>query len=110
MKIWTATKRLNQRYDAWATRAANKVVDGLDHRGADSGKPEIKKHISVWDLLPNHRDPGRSRGDAMRLIGRDWKAWSARIVDDFRSPARISALTWLSLLVCGVLFLAWLMS
>lgn len=59
MKIWTAMKRLNQSYDAWAIRAANKVVDDLDHRGADSRKPETKKHISVWDLLPNRRDPVR---------------------------------------------------
>jgi hypothetical protein len=52
-------KRLNQRYDAWAMRAANKVVDDLDHRREDGSKSKAKKHISVWDLLPNRRDPGR---------------------------------------------------
>jgi hypothetical protein len=59
MKIWTAMKHLNQSYDAWATRAANTVVDDLDHRGADSRRSETKKHISVWDLLSNRRDPSR---------------------------------------------------
>jgi hypothetical protein len=43
MEIWTAMKRLNQSYDAWAIRAANKVVDDLDRRGAESRKPETKK-------------------------------------------------------------------
>ena len=52
MKIWTAMRRLNQSYDAWAIRA-------LDHRGVDSSKPEAKKHISVWDLLSHPRDPVR---------------------------------------------------
>ena len=59
MKIWTAMKRLHQSYDAWAIRAANKVVDDLDHRGVDSRKPETKSHISVWDLLSNRRDSSR---------------------------------------------------
>jgi len=59
MKIWTAMKRLNQSYDAWVIRAANKVVDDLDHRGMDRRNPETKKHISVWDLLSNRRDPAR---------------------------------------------------
>jgi hypothetical protein len=58
MKIWTAMKRLNQSYDAWMIRAANKVVDDLDHRGVDR-KPETRKHISVWDLLSSRRDPVR---------------------------------------------------
>lgn len=59
MKIWTAMKRLNQSFDAWAIRAANKIVDDLDHRGVDSRKPETKNHISVWDLLSNRRNPVR---------------------------------------------------
>ena len=59
MKIWTAMKRLNQSYDAWAARVANKVVDDLDHRGVKSRKPEAKKLISIWDLLSNRRDPVR---------------------------------------------------
>jgi hypothetical protein len=111
MKIWTAMKRLNDRYDAWAMHTANKVVDALDHRGEDSKKPRTKKHLSVWDLLPNRRDPS-GKEDLMRFIDADWKAWPARNVDDLRSPAQISTLTWLSLLVCSAAFaafLAWLM-
>jgi hypothetical protein len=59
MRIWTSMKRLNQSYDAWVIRAANRVVDDLDHRGVDSRKPETKSHISVWDLLSNRRNPVR---------------------------------------------------
>jgi hypothetical protein len=59
MRIWTAMKRLNQSYDAWVIRAANRVVDDLDHRGVDSRKPETKSNISVWDLLSNRRNPVR---------------------------------------------------
>jgi hypothetical protein len=108
MKIWTAMKRLNHRYDVWAMHTANKVVDALDHRGEDSKKPRAKKHLSVWDLLPNRCDPS-GKEDAMRFIDADWKA---RNVDDLRSPAQLSTLTWLSLLVCSAAFaafLGWLM-
>jgi hypothetical protein len=56
MKIWTAMKRLNERYDAWAIRAANNVVDNIDHRSASHGTPEAKTHMSVRDLLPHRRD------------------------------------------------------
>jgi hypothetical protein len=111
MKVWTAMKRLNHRYDAWAMQTADKVVDTLDHRGEDSKKPSTKKHLSVWDLLPDRRDPS-SNEDLMRFIDADWKARPACNVDDLRSPARISTLTWLSLLVCSAAlaaFLAWLM-
>jgi hypothetical protein len=59
MRIWTAMKRLNQSYDAWVIRAANRVVDDLDHRGVDSRKPETESNISVWDLLSNRRNPVR---------------------------------------------------
>jgi len=44
----------------------------------------------------------------MQFIGGNWKRWLARSVDDWRSPAHISVLTWLSLLVCVVVFLMWL--
>ncbi len=59
MKIWNAMRRLNQTCDAWATRAAAKIIDDLDHRGADSKNTKAKKHIGVWDLLSNRRDPSR---------------------------------------------------
>jgi hypothetical protein len=59
MKIWTAIKRLNQRWDASATRAANKMVDDLDRRRQDGSKPGVKKHISLWDLLPKRPDSSR---------------------------------------------------
>ncbi len=59
MKIWTAMRRLNQTCDAWATRAAAKMIDDLDRRGADNKNPRVKKHIGVWDLLSNRRDPIR---------------------------------------------------
>jgi hypothetical protein len=44
----------------------------------------------------------------MRFIGSEWKAWLARNVDDSRSPAHISVLTWISLLICVAAFVAWL--
>jgi hypothetical protein len=91
-------------------QTANKVVDALDHRGEDSKKARTKKHLSVWDLLPDRRDPS-SNEDLMRFIDADWER-PARNVDDLRSPARLSTLTWLSLLVCSAAFaafLAWLM-
>ena len=47
MKIWAAMRRLSQSYDAWAIRAANKAVDHLDHRGAESRKPEAKLRHAV---------------------------------------------------------------
>jgi hypothetical protein len=59
VKIWTATKRLNQRYDAWAKRTANRVVAELDRSGENGRKSETKRHISVWDLLSKNREPGR---------------------------------------------------
>jgi hypothetical protein len=54
MKIWTAMKRLNRRYDAWALRMANGIVANLD-RGPEDGTRERKRPISVWDLLPRKR-------------------------------------------------------
>jgi hypothetical protein len=50
MKIWTAMKRLKQSYDAWAIRAANKVVDDLDQRGVDNRKPE-PRNISAYGIF-----------------------------------------------------------
>jgi hypothetical protein len=45
----------------------------------------------------------------MRFNSGEWKAWLVRSVDDFRSPAYISVLTWMSLLICVAVFVVWLM-
>jgi hypothetical protein len=59
MKLWIAMKRLNERYDAWATRTANRIVADLDRRPRDGGKPERRRQLSVWDLLSQNREPER---------------------------------------------------
>ena len=59
MKIWTATKRLNQRYDAWAMRTSSRIVANLDRRFRSGAERDAKKHLSVWDLLSKKREPGR---------------------------------------------------
>jgi hypothetical protein len=59
LKIWTAMKRLNQRYNAWAARAADSFVAGIDRRYREGRSPGTRRHITVWDLLPQKRDPGR---------------------------------------------------
>ena len=61
MKIWTALKRLNQRYDAWAMHTADSFVAGIDRSYREKKSPGTKRHITVWDLLPGKRDPGQSR-------------------------------------------------
>jgi hypothetical protein len=59
MKIWSAMKRLNQRYNAWATHTANRIVADLDRSPRDGCKPERKRQLSVWDLLSQNCEPGR---------------------------------------------------
>lgn len=70
MKIWTAIKRLNQNYDAWAIRAANKVVDDLDHRGAASLKPRNTSAYGTFSLTAAIEAGGEG---AMRFTSGDWK-------------------------------------
>ncbi len=57
VKIWTAMKRLNRRYDEWQARAAAGIVAELDHP-SDKKAARSKRHISVWDLLSDNREPG----------------------------------------------------
>jgi hypothetical protein len=59
MKIWTAMKRLNRRYDAWALRAAGRFVADLDRRFGDDAERGTTTHLNVWDLLSKKRGPGR---------------------------------------------------
>jgi hypothetical protein len=43
-----------------------------------------------------------------RRTSRSWQDWLARIVDDLRSPGRMSLLPWLALAVCAAIFVSWL--
>lgn len=43
----------------WAMRAADQIVVDLERSPDGVGKPERKRQISVWDLLPPKREPGR---------------------------------------------------
>jgi hypothetical protein len=55
MKLWSALKRLNQRYDAWALAAANRAVAALDRSSESGAKPEARRSVNVWDLLSSDR-------------------------------------------------------
>jgi hypothetical protein len=59
VKIWTAMKHLNQRYDAWAMRTSSRIVTNLDRKFRSGAERDAKKHLSVWDLLSKKREPGR---------------------------------------------------
>ncbi len=69
-------------------------------------------------LLPQHLDAPtgivvtrnrlRAPGPAMRVTIRSWWERFARIVDDLRSPGRMSILTWVALAVCAAIFVNWL--
>lgn len=54
MKVWTALKRLNHRFDCWSAHAADKIVTDLDGAG-DKQEPDTKRHVNVWDLLVKDR-------------------------------------------------------
>ena len=42
----------------------------------------------------------------MRFTSNGWEAWLARIVNDVQAPAHVSTLTWIAILICGVVFVA----
>lgn len=46
MKVWTALKRLNQRFDCWWARAADRIVADLDD-GNEGREQGAKRHVSV---------------------------------------------------------------
>jgi hypothetical protein len=53
-------------------------------------------------------DRRRAPGPAMPVTIRSWRERLARIVDDLRSPGRMSILTWVGLVVCAAIFVRWL--
>ncbi len=55
MNLWQRMKRLNDQYDDWTMRAAERVIAKLD-RGAMIGTRPGKSHIGVWDLLDKKQD------------------------------------------------------
>ena len=55
MKIWSAMRRLNRRYDAWQARAAAGIVAKLDHPRDLGDAVPSNRPISVWDLLSTKR-------------------------------------------------------
>jgi hypothetical protein len=61
LKICTAMRRLNTRYDEWQARAAARLIAKLDHPADIGNKPLTKSHIGVWDLLPNKRESGAEK-------------------------------------------------
>lgn len=59
LKIWTAMKSLNQRYDAWALRTSSGIAADLDRKFRSGAERDGKKHLSVWDLLSKKRESGQ---------------------------------------------------
>jgi hypothetical protein len=53
-------------------------------------------------------DRWRAPGPAMPVTIRSCRERLARIVDDLRSPGRMSILTWVGLVVCAAIFVRWL--
>jgi hypothetical protein len=53
-------------------------------------------------------DRARTPDPATPVTIRSWRERVARIVDDLRSPARVSILTWVALAVCAAIFFSWL--
>jgi hypothetical protein len=51
VKICTAVRRFNRRYDAWQARAAAGIVARLDRPRGIGDKLPTNRHIGVWDLL-----------------------------------------------------------
>jgi hypothetical protein len=43
----------------------------------------------------------------MRITGKGWQAWLARGINDMQSPARLSMLTWIAILICAAVFVVW---
>lgn len=43
----------------------------------------------------------------MRITGTGWQAWLARGINDMQSPARLSMLTWIAILICAAVFVVW---
>jgi hypothetical protein len=53
-------------------------------------------------------DRRRAPGPAMPVTIGSWWEKLARVVDDLRSPGRLSILTWVALAVCAAIFASWL--
>jgi len=43
----------------------------------------------------------------MRITGKGWQAWLARGINDMQSPAHLSMLTWIAILICAAVFVVW---
>jgi len=56
MRIWETTKRLNDRYDQWSVRMAQRIIAHLDHP-ARAEKLSHKRHYGIWDLLSKRTGP-----------------------------------------------------
>ena len=56
MRIWEMMKRLNDRYDEWSMRTAQRFIAKLDHP-ARSEKLPNKRHYGIWDLLSKRTEP-----------------------------------------------------
>jgi len=49
MNMWTAIKRMNQRYDDWSKRAVERMITSIDHPDRRNGM----RHLNLRDLLRN---------------------------------------------------------
>jgi len=52
MNMWTAIKRMNQRYDDLSKRAVERMITSIDHPGRRNGM----RHLNLRDLLRNGLD------------------------------------------------------